>query len=326
MKENTSKNMENNTSDIVTDSATVCSRSVFSPRELLINFLAGIAMGVAFIIPGFSGGSIAAILGVFEKLINAVTGIFTSFKRNVLILLPTALGMSVGAVTLLFPIKWGLENFPLPTICLFVGLTIGGMPSLTDKVKGKITVSNIAACLLPLGLAVSLCFLPVGTDVNLIGIGFFDYAILFVIGIIGSTAMVVPGISGSMLLLILGYYNPIVRLLTDNLLKGENVLSALLVLDTVALGIVSGFIGISFMMKFFFTKYPRGTYFAIIGFVVGSIPSVFVSTFKEAGITVNNLPGGFLHWFISALLLIFGAAMSLFLVYYAKKRAGAEKA
>lgn len=291
----------------------------------LKDMLAGCAMGIAFIIPGFSGGSIAAILGIYEKLIGAVADIFKSFKKSFMTLLPIFLGLVLGAVSLLFPLGWALENFPLPTVCLFVGLAIGGMPSITDKVKGKIKATNIAAFAIPCILAVALAFIEGGADVDLFNLNVGGYILLFFIGILGSSALVIPGISGSMLLLILGYYNPIIQMITQNLLKGNNVGISLLVLICTGLGIVVGFFFISVIMKLLLQKYPRGTYFAIIGFIIGSIPTVFVSTAKDAGMTISTLPSDPWHWVCCVLLLALGFCGAFFLVKAAKSAAASEE-
>ena len=134
-------------------------------RGFLFDVLRGCAIGIAFIIPGFSGGSVAAILGIYEKLVGAIADIFKDFKKSLLTLLPIGIGMVVGIVSLLFPLGWALEAFPFPTVCLFVGLAIGGMPSITDELRGKIKLRNVFACAVPLILALSLSFLPIGNDV-----------------------------------------------------------------------------------------------------------------------------------------------------------------
>lgn len=286
--------------------------------------LAGILIGIAFIIPGFSGGSVAAIIGVYDELVGAIADIFKQFKKSVLTLLPVAIGMIIGIVALLFPLKWALSAYPIPTVCLFVGLALGGIPSITVKIQGKPNVFNCLSLFIPLLIAISLSFIPVASDVDLININFVGYIILFFVGMIGSMALVVPGISGSMLLLILGYYNPIVRMLTDNLLKGNNVGIAIAVLACVGLGIVVGFFAISKLMKFLLNKYPRNTYFAILGFIIGSIPTVFVSTMKESGLTVAQLPTSPWYWVISVLLLCVGFAMSFLFVIYARKNNQAD--
>ena len=279
------------------------------------------AIGVAFIIPGFSGGSIAAILGIYEKLVSAIAGIFKEFKKSILTLLPIGIGMVLGIVSLLFPLSWALGAFPIPTVCIFVGLAIGGLPSVTDNCRGKISFTNVSALIIPLSLAAALSFLPVQPDVDLLsGLNFGNYALLLVIGLVGSSALVVPGISGSMLLLIFGYYNPIVSLATDHLFKGKDVIQSIAVLSTVGVGIVVGFFIISVIMKWLLKACPRGTYFAILGFIIGSIPTVFISTAKESGASFAALMPNVWYWIVSALLLAVGFATSFTLVQLTKKK------
>ena len=122
-----------------------------------------------------------------------------------------------------------------------------------------------------------------------------------------------------MLLLILGYYNPIVKLATDHLLRGKDVGISILVLGITAAGIAIGFVAISVIMKMLFKKCPRGTYFAIIGFIIGSIPTIYISTAKEAGMTFSTLPASPLHWIACVLLLIIGFTLSYALVVYSRK-------
>jgi len=286
----------------------------------LFDIIRGCAIGVAFIIPGFSGGSVAAILGIYEKLVGAIADIFKSFKKSIITLLPIALGMITGIVALLFPLGWALEKFPLPTVCLFVGLAIGGLPSITDKLSGKIKPTNILACFIPLALAAALSFLPIGADVNLFNLNFGGYLLLVVVGLIGSAALVVPGISGSMLLLIFGYYNPIVNMITHHLFRFKDVGASILVLGCTAFGIAVGFFLISIIMKWLLKNYPRGTYFSILGFIVGSIPTVYISTAKDANLTLSTLPSSPIHWIMCVVMLALGIALSLSLVIYSRKK------
>ena len=294
-------------------------------KSFFMDILRGIAIGIAFIIPGFSGGSIAAILGIYEKLIGAIADIFSDFKNSIKTLFPIGLGMVIGIISLLFPLSWALETFPIPTVSLFVGLAIGGMPSITDNVRGKrITYKNLIAMIIPAVIVLAISFMPIGADKNLTSLTFGGYALLFLIGILGSSALVVPGISGSMLLLILGYYNPIVNLVTDHLLLGKDIGISILVLGITAIGIAVGFIGISAIMKFLLKNYPRATYFALIGFIAGSIPTIYVSTVKEAGMTLKTLPTSPLHWIMCVLLLAVGFLISYTLVIYSRKYAKKE--
>ena len=288
-------------------------------RRFLSDVIAGFGIGVAFIIPGFSGGSMAAILGIYERLIAAIADIFKTPKRSIMTLIPIFIGLCIGAVSLLYPLGWALEAFPMPTVSLFVGLALGGTLSITDKLKGKISAANIAAFLIPMLIAVALMLAPTGADVDLLGLDFGGYILLFLVGVLGSAALVVPGISGSMILLILGYYNPIIQLITEHFLKGEDMLVSFLVLMCVGLGIIVGFIGISMIMRMLLARYNRGTYFAIVGFIIGSIPTAFVSTAKDAGYIESGLPTDTWYWICSALLLLIGLAAAIFTVIKAKR-------
>lgn len=288
----------------------------------LQNILRGVCIGIAFIIPGFSGGSVAAILGIYEKLVGAIADIFKRFKESVLILLPVLIGMLVGIAALIYPIQIALQHYPVPTVTLFVGLALGGLPSVTDKMRGgKPSWKHILACALPLAAAASLSFLPLAGDVDLFSLDAGGYILLVVIGLVGSCALVVPGISGSMLLLIFGYYNPVVRLVTENLIHGVDVGTCVAVLACLAVGVVVGFFAISVLMKFLLKKFPRGTYFAILGFIVGSIPAVYVSTVREAEPALSALYSSPWYWIAAVALLAVGFILSFLLVRYAKKKA-----
>lgn len=285
--------------------------------EFLFNIVRGAAIGVAFIIPGFSGGSVAAILGIYEKLVGSIADLFKHFKSSIMFLLPILIGLILGVAALILPIQWGLAHFPIPTVSLFVGLAIGGLPSVTEKVKGKPKWTHLVALIIPLAFAASLCFIPMAGEVDLLHQNFGGYLLLILIGAVGACALVVPGISGSMLLLIFGYYTPLVQLLTGHLLKGIDVGVSLLVFLCAGVGVIAGFFGISVLMKFLLKKFPRGTYFAIIGFIVGSIPAVYASVIRETGTMLMSNPWYFVA---AAALLILGAAISLLLVFYARRK------
>ena len=295
----------------------------------------GAGIGAAFIIPGFSGGSVAAILGIYERFVGAVAGLLTSFKRSFVTLFPIMLGLVIGALALLFPLEWALGEIPFETVSLFVGLTIGCLPSLTVFLKGKIRACHIIAFAIPFLVSLSLCFLPSSADRNLMSLEVFDYFVLFLVGVLGSSALVIPGISGSMLLLILGYYNPIVNMITGliksavSLISGEGVsadefLNPLAVLIAVGLGTAVGFVGISVIMKKLFEVAKRGTYYAIIGFIIGSLPTVYISTAKDAGYTISTLPSSPLFFGGCVLALAIGILFSYGIVVLAGRKSNME--
>jgi putative membrane protein len=282
------------------------------------DILIGVCIGVAFIIPGFSGGSVAAILGVYEKMINAVANIFKEMKKSIITLLPLGIGLVIGIVSLLFPLEFLLTRFPLPTVSVFVGLALGALPSMRRGIMGRLQKFEIGSFSVALVFAALLSFIPTGADVDLFNLGFFGYVLLFLVGIIGSCALVVPGISGSMLFLIFGYYNPIIGMITKHLFRFRDLGKCILVLGSCAMGIAFGFFIISIIMKQLLIKHPRATYAAIIGFIIGSLPTVYVSTMKSAGMLTQSLdivylPATAIHYVICLLLVLIGAAITYFI-------------
>lgn len=296
----------------------------FSVIRIIKDYLSGFVVGMAFIIPGFSGGSMAAILGIYERMVGAVAELFRRLGRSVVILVPMVLGVISGAAAMMYPLTWAIEKFPIPTISLFVGLAIGGLPTVTDRIKGKPTVNNIISFAIPYIISMALIFIPNAQDIDLINIGFFGYVLLFMVCAFGSVALVVPGISGSMILLILGYYNPILNVISDDLFGGANISKAIPIVCTCGIGIAVGFFFVSMLMRALLKKYPRSTYFAIVGFIIGSLPSVYVSTMKDVGMLASGmrvvwLPESVWHWIISLLLLAVGVVGATFITRLAKK-------
>ncbi len=111
--------------------------------------LKGVMMGVANIIPGVSGGTMAVSMGIYDKIIHAATHFISEFKKSMKLLLPIILGMAIGIVALARVLEYMFARVPLQTNLLFIGLIIGGLPAITKKVKGKtIRLGHILVCLM----------------------------------------------------------------------------------------------------------------------------------------------------------------------------------
>ena len=91
----------------------------------LINFFKGMAVGVANIIPGVSGGTMAVILHMYDELIESISTFFKDWKKNLLYLIPIGLGAVVGIVAFSKIVKYLLGNYPMATNFFFIGLIIG---------------------------------------------------------------------------------------------------------------------------------------------------------------------------------------------------------
>ena len=104
--------------------------------KLLKEICRGILIGVANIIPGVSGGTLAVSMGVYDKIIYALTHIRKEFKQSLKILVPVGIGAVIGLIGLSFVIKWLFEYYPIQTNFLFIGLIIGGLPAIFRREKG----------------------------------------------------------------------------------------------------------------------------------------------------------------------------------------------
>lgn len=259
-------------------------------KGVLLYLLKGMAIGIAMIIPGVSGGTLAVLLNIYDDMINAVNNFFKDFKNSIKILLPIILGALIGFVALIFPISYGLEKCPLIIISLFAGLIIGGIPQLYKKVQGKESIIGLIIGLISIGIMVGICFISSGVNITLSSLDFGTWLYLLLGGILAAVALVVPGISGSLILMILGLYTPILIVLSD-LLHFQNIFSNIMICLPVGLGVIIGFFSIAKLMGFLLKKHPINTYFSIIGFVIGSIFTIYYATITDSEYTIDfSLP------------------------------------
>lgn len=275
--------------------------------KFLVNMLKGAAIGVAMIIPGVSGGTIAVLFNIYENLINAISNLRKDFKKSFIYLLPIVLGMVLAFCAMYFPLKLALKHFPVQTISLFSGLMLGSIPMLfKQSLDNGFKKVDFLAGLISFAVVIGICFIPnmgnVDLSVNMPGYG---YILLFLIGILGSCALVIPGISGSMLLLIFGYYEPILDTISE---LTNNFGHSLAVLACVGAGIVFGFVVVAKLMNYLLEKYKRLTYWAIVGFVIGSIPAIFLS-YDYADVSFST---GMI--IASIIVFIIGAISSFYLI------------
>ena len=277
----------------------------------IILILKGFFMGIANVIPGVSGGTIAIILGIYEDFISSISNLFKNFKKNFLFLLPIGIGMGLSIVTTSKIVGYSYDHFPLPTLLFFVGLVFGGIPMLLKNVKGNKDskkVSNYVIAFLTFSLVIFMAsykfIFGINGQVSLASLDITGYLLLFVVGIVAAATMVIPGISGSLVLMIIGYYYPIINTI-NGVLKG-NVLHNLVVLGVFAIGIVIGILSIAKLLEFLFKKYKTKTYYGVIGFVIASIIAIPLS----ACIELNDLPVTIIQSVIGLILLAVGTIIS----------------
>ena len=249
-------------------------------KENIFLVIKGFIMGIANVIPGVSGGTLALTLGIYEKLIKAISHFFKNLKDNIKFLLPLGIGMVLAVITMSNVIDYSFKKFPLPTTLFFMGLVVGGVPLLYKRVQGtkeskKVSSYVIGAItfIFVITLALSDQLFNINLTANLSNMNFFEYILLFLVGIIAAATMVIPGVSGSLVLMLLGYYYPILELVTE-ITKFNNLFTNIITGGVFGLGILVGIVGVSKLIEFLLEKYEVKTYFGVLGFILSSIIAI----------------------------------------------------
>jgi len=247
-------------------------------------FLKGIAIGVANIIPGVSGATLAVIFRVYDKLLDAINTLFTDMKNSLKFLIPLGLGMVIGIIALGSAMDFFLTRFSLQATAFIAGLMAGSIPFIHKMAIAKdgkkphfYAIAVVAALII---IALSL-FAPTAEIYT--GAG-FDTALiirLFLGGVLGAAAMIIPGMSGSIILILLGIF-PLamhtITLIREYLMTpfDFNLLPPiLLVIVPVGIGIVVGVLVTSRLIAYLLKKHHSITYFAIMGLIFGTVFAVF---------------------------------------------------
>ncbi|WP_430788696.1 DUF368 domain-containing protein [Virgibacillus flavescens] len=233
------------------------------------NIYRGMLMGASDVIPGVSGGTIAVLLGIYDRLIAGINGVFSKeWKKHIGFLIPLGVGIGIAILSLSRLIEWLFEHYAGPTQFFFLGLIIGILPYLFHEADAKNTFKNKHYIILIIGAVIvgAMAFIQTGEGAVIENISTSTYILLFFSGMIASSAMILPGISGSFMLLIIGVYPTIIGAISN------------LQIDIIAVtgvGIIIGLLVMSKIINFFLQNYRRGTFALIIGLVIGSILVVY---------------------------------------------------
>lgn len=261
-------------------------------KENLILVAKGFVIGIADIIPGVSGGTLAITLGIYERLIKAISHFFTNLKENIKFLVPIAVGAVLSLLILSNVIGYALDHYPIPTTLLFVGLIFGGVPLLYRHVKTeKKSGSNLLIFFITFAIVTIFAFLKEGNfSVDLSNLNLFGYILLFIVGMVAAATMVIPGISGSFMLMLLGYYQPIINTIR-NLTRFDDLTKSFMILIPFGIGVLVGIVLIAKLIEFLLEKYEVKTYFGILGFVLASVLTLIYGLFGNSFDIVQILIG-----------------------------------
>lgn len=251
-------------------------RRVFMFKERIIDFIKGVIIGIANIMPGFSGGIMAVSFNVYDRIIGAVSNFFSHPIKTIKDVWAIALGGVVGIIIAILSISLLLEYFPIPTIMLFTGLIVGSVPTIFDKVKAKhYKISQIIAFFLGILIIIGIPLLAQKRTVNITEVDPMLLIILFFLGIVAAMTMVIPGVSGSLILLAFGYYIYIVGFIKDFLraiisFDWEMIFANFSLVLSLGLGILIGVVGLAKLVEGLLRKYPTLVYSTILGLICAS--------------------------------------------------------
>lgn len=269
-------------------------------------------VGIANIIPGVSGGTMMVAMGLYDKLIHAITHLKSEFKESMKLLIPIFIGAGLAIVTLARLFEFLLERYPIPTNFAFCGLIAGSLPFIFDKVKGHtVSIGKIIAFLIFFAVVILMAVMgETSGNAADVSFGIVNVIKLLLVGIIAAATMVVPGVSGSMMLMLLGYYDTILKTINqfiDALIAFDvqGILVQCGVLAPFGIGVVLGIFLIAKLIEFIFSKAEIHAYYAIIGLIIASPVAILLKT-DWSGFSVMTLIVGIVTfvagWFVASKL------------------------
>lgn len=286
----------------------------------------GIAIGMANVIPGVSGSTMAVVFNIYDRFVNAITLNIKKLIENRRFVIPVVGGMALGVLLFSKLITVLYENFPVQTDYFFTGLIIGSIPMLfsfmTKKQDGqkftaKKTISVVICALA--GFAVLIGFGLLGNDVDTakeisksLPQWTFPLALhIFAAGFVGAIAMIIPGISGSLLMLIMGVY-PIVMKSIPALFVPSQTLRAFFLLLPNGIGVLAGLLCGAWIVKTFLRIAPNQTYAVIFGLIAGSAIQLFPGIKGISGV-------------LSGIACLLCVLTGIFLAYFSSKVTAKEE-
>ena len=228
--------------------------------------ISGIFIGIGAILPGVSGGVLALAMGIYRDMINALNNFFKHMKLNFLFLLPIGIGGVIGVLSTSFTVEWLMNQWYVPAMFLFAGLVLGGAPTIyKSAVKNGLKPTNILWAVLGAAFVISLSLLDNGEAGMGTGREFTPFWAV-VSGAIIAFGTIIPGVSASFILLLFNVYQPFLR--AFNSFDIPSLFFAGLGL------VVSGLVLIRIVKKIF-DAYTSQAYFAVLGFLIGSVVIIF---------------------------------------------------
>ncbi len=277
-------------------------------------FIKGIGIGIANIIPGVSGGTMAVIMGVYALMVDFLSFKWSVIKKKWADILFLALGMGSGIILLSWPLKYLLANFNSQCNYFFAGVVIGSIPLIYSKTKNKNngkkqkkislpSFSGIICFVLMLALMIAIYVVSGGIskeDGGVMDNSIGTYLFMIPAGVLAAVSMIIPGISGSFIMVVIGAYQTILSALSFDSLN-------ILILLCFGIGALIGVVGGARLISYLLKKFSSQTYMGILGLIVGSVPYLISFGWLQGNSSVLiTIFSGVVH----ILLLCIGAAVT----------------
>ena len=251
-------------------------------KEILKNGLQGFSMALADSVPGVSGGTVAFVLGFYDKFINSLNTLISKRgdkKETIKFLIKLGIGWAIGMGLASLILSNLFETHIYQVSSLFIGFIIFAIPLIIKEekknVKGK--YQNLIFTLIGIIVVASITYFNPqtgnGVNIDITNLNFGLGIYVFLAGMVAISAMILPGISGSTLLLIFGLYMPIITGIKETLHLN---LSYIPILFIFGLGIIAGIALIIKAVKKALEKYRSQTIYLIIGLMIGSIYAIIM--------------------------------------------------
>ncbi len=283
----------------------------------------GFFIGLAVIVPGISGSTIAIIFKLYDKLLYAMGNIFKSFKVCFFFLLPIGIGGIIGFTLGFVAIQKLIHLFPFAIMAFFGGLMIGVFPAISSEIKReRITCAKaflfLLGFIIPILISISSIFLQGGNQ-TLEAIEFYHYILFLLLGYIIAITQIVPGLSATAVLMAFGYFKPLIDSVSLSYIQSNlHILGVYLCLG---IGFIIGLITFSSFLTSLFKKNRVYSFCMIVGLSLGSIFTIFfnpdIYEIYQAWI-YGNLSFG-LDLSLGILLFIIGILISASFLKYEKK-------
>ena len=238
--------------------------------KILKLIFAGIVIGVANVIPGVSGGTMAVVFGIYDELIGVISFNIKAIFGKWRFWVPLAIGMGIGIIAFSKIVTFLFEHFPVQTQYFFAGIVLGSIPLILKRTSLTLKMENLGnwiSALVCLLIMLLMVFINTDSMISTIQteLTFWLGAKLLLGGAFAAFAMIIPGISGSFLMVILGIYSTVIASVSDFNLP---------IICVVAVGVIIGIFAGAKGVQVLFGKFPKQTYGAIFGLVIGSVFAV----------------------------------------------------